>query len=102
MDPGLIRKLVLLEIELDRELKYNNGYRTKNYNNQLRKRGLKAVLNSAHIYHKAVDIRIKNSQERFEVMTAASKVGFPRIGVARTFIHLDVDESKPQETLWLY
>lgn len=100
--PELLRKLVEMEMLLERKVDINSGVRTKRWNNILRKRGLKAVLNSAHIHKYAADIRIHSSQERMEVLEAALEVGFSRIGVGKTFVHVDVDPDKPQETLWTY
>ena len=58
--------------------------------------------NSAHTKGKAVDIRCIDSSNRYKILQAAIQLGFRRIGIADTFIHLDMDESLPQGVIWLY
>lgn len=60
------------------------------------------VANSAHLGGLAVDIRVRNSNERFRMIKALIEVGFTRIGIAKTFCHADIDKSKPANVTWLY
>ena len=46
--------------------------------------------------------RISNSNMRFVVLKALIMAGFTRIGVAKTFIHVDADLDKSQEVAWTY
>jgi len=39
---------------------------------------------------------------RNQLVLAAKKVGFKRIGVGKTFVHLDVDSTKSQYVAWGY
>ena len=48
---------------------------------------------SSHIKGLAVDISAKDSITRFKVLDALIAVGFNRIGIAGTFIHVDLDLS---------
>jgi uncharacterized protein YcbK (DUF882 family) len=75
----------------------NSGYRTHAHNAEVG-----GVANSAHTRGYAADIRIHSSRERFRLVDNALIIGFRRMGVAKTFIHLDDDPSKPPEMLWLY
>lgn len=50
----------------------------------------------------AVDIEAKTKRDRFKTLEFLIKEGFTRIGIARTFIHADLDENKTQEISWLY
>lgn len=60
--------------------------------------------NSAHTTGHAVDIVCKDSSTRERIVSALLRVGFNRIGISPTFIH--VDDSRlsyhPQHVLWLY
>lgn len=56
----------------------------------------------AHTRGLAVDLVCKNSLERLALVKAALSVGIPRIGVAATFIHVDIDPSLTQNVLWTY
>jgi len=50
----------------------------------------------------AADIEAEDSNQRFIILRAAILSGFNRIGIAKTFIHLDNDKSKPPKVGWLY
>ena len=57
---------------------------------------------SSHIKGLAVDISVKDSRQRFLVLDALLVVGFSRIGIADTFIHVDLDYDKSQNVIWTY
>ena len=59
---------------------------------------------SSHIKGLAVDIRFRNNYEKFRIVYGLMMAGFVRIGIneAKGFIHVDLDEDKPQETLFKY
>jgi zinc D-Ala-D-Ala carboxypeptidase len=57
---------------------------------------------SSHIKGLAVDISVKDSRQRFLILDALIAVGFTRIGIAGTFIHVDLDFDKSQNVIWTY
>lgn len=57
---------------------------------------------STHTLGKAVDIRVRNSRERFHILRGLIEAGFRRIGVANTFIHVDSDPVKDKDVIWTY
>ena len=57
---------------------------------------------SSHIKGLAVDIKATNSRQRGLILDALRAVGFDRIGIAKTFIHVDMDMDKDQDVTWLY
>tara|TARA_R110000764_G_scaffold215980_1_gene302797 strand:- start:656 stop:979 length:324 start_codon:yes stop_codon:yes gene_type:complete len=57
---------------------------------------------SSHIKGLAVDIKAKDSRTRGVILEALRSVGFTRIGISKTFIHVDLDYSKSQNVTWLY
>ena len=57
---------------------------------------------SSHIKGLAVDIRARDSSTRGSVLEALRSVGFNRIGIASTFIHVDLDVEKSQNVTWTY
>ena len=62
------------------------------------------VSNSAHKIPtcKAADIKTPTQEIRDALVHAAREVGFKRIGIGSTFVHLDNDETKPQYVAWGY
>ena len=57
---------------------------------------------SSHIKGLAVDIRARDSKTRYLIIDALMHVGFNRIGIADTFIHVDMDYDKSQDIIWTY
>jgi len=57
---------------------------------------------SSHIKGLAVDIKANNSRTRYKVLEALIHVGFNRIGIADTFIHVDDDKQKSSNVIWTY
>jgi len=76
--------------------KITSGYRTADHN-----RKVGGVQNSSHLNGLAADISIGSGQERYIVLNALIKAGFKRLGIAKTFIHCDTDNSKPN-SVWTY
>ena len=77
--------------------KINSGYRTILHNAEIG-----GVENSSHLIGKAADISCTESRQRFVILAALIAAGFTRIGIGKTFIHCDNDESKDQRVQWLY
>ena len=75
----------------------NSGYRTKQRNKKVG-----GVRNSSHLKGLACDIRCVNSNHRYLIVNALLDVGFTRIGISRTFLHVDIDMYKPPNVIWTY
>ena len=82
--------------------KITSGYRVEADIDRLRKQGYKVSLTSSHLKGVAADIACTNSQDRFNIIDALLSVGFSRIGIADTFIHVDIDIDKPLFSIWTY
>lgn len=91
----LIDRLQQLRDVLGRPLKINSAARCAKHNSVIG--GAKA---SKHVLGEAVDIGITSGNEGYTIVKEAMKLGFNGIGVAKTFIHLDVRTGT--EVLWLY
>ena len=50
----------------------------------------------------AVDIAAVGSRRRFRLLAAAIAAGFTRIGIGKSFLHLDNDYKKSQGVIWDY
>ena len=75
----------------------NCAYRSSSWDKSKGRSG-----NSAHTRGKAVDIRCNASVTRYKIVKAALDCGVRRIGIGRTFVHVDTDETKPQGVIWHY
>lgn len=75
----------------------NSGFRTTAYNKKA-----KGALNSAHLRGLAADIAAPEGFQKFRILQAALLMGVRRIGIGSDFIHLDMDFSLPNPTIWTY
>ena len=101
MDSNFLYKLDHARDIAGISFKITSGYRTKEHNESLRDRGYKASPNSSHLIGVAADIAVSGGADRYIILSALIKAGFRRIGVAKTFIHCDTDDSKPN-SVWTY
>ena len=77
--------------------KINSGYRTIPHN-----KNVGGKLDSSHLQGYAADISCTHSQDRSKIIKAALAVGFTRIGIAKTFIHMGNDPQKVPNVIWTY
>jgi len=81
----------------------NSGYRTEEHNAKVGgKPKTQTSKGSSHMYGLAADIRCNNSSDRFELIYLLQEAGFQRIGIANSFIHVDLDFDKSQQVMWTY
>ena len=78
-------------------LHINSGIRCKKYNDSLSD----SVSDSSHLKGIAVDIAIADDYSRGIFLDAVYKIEIHRIGIAKRFIHIDVDKTK-NNAAWLY
>ena len=81
--------------------KITSGYRTSEYNKSLQDKGYKASPNSSHLRGYAADIACTSGSQRWQIINALIEAGFSRIGVAKTFVHVDNDPEK-SSAIWTY
>jgi len=79
-----------------RSIVINSGIRCEKHNGNIG-----ASETSSHIGGWAADLGYNGSGERFQLLNAAFQV-FDRVGIAKTFIHVDVDANKTAGVVWLY
>ena len=97
IDTELIRKLDRVRGKAEIPIVVSSGCRCE-VNNRIA--GGKE--DSAHLTGLAADIRVFSSTTRWKLLTAIFTSGFNRIGIGKTFIHVDIDDSKPEKVIWLY
>lgn len=74
-----------------------SGYRCLKHNEEVG-----GVPSSSHVKGKAADIKAEGSRERFKIVDALLEAGFDRVGIASSFIHVDNDDEKSPEVMWVY
>ena len=98
---GKMNKEFLFKLDEARMLagtpfRITSGYRTDAHNKKVG-----GVKGSSHTKGCAVDIAVNSGLQRSAIVCALAKVGFTRIGIAKTFVHVDLDKEK-QNSIWLY
>tara|TARA_R110001599_G_scaffold343404_1_gene565959 strand:- start:495 stop:866 length:372 start_codon:yes stop_codon:yes gene_type:complete len=96
MDLGFLHKLDEARAIADTPFVITSGYRTPEHNAKVGGR-----IGSSHLKGFAVDISCTTSVQRTAIIQGLIKTGFTRIGIGKTFIHVDLDNNK-QSAIWLY
>lgn len=73
----------------------NSGYRCDEHDKSIGGKG-------NHPSGYAADIMAASSKQRFKILQALLAVGFNRIGIGETFIHVDCNPEKPSGVIWSY
>ena len=99
---GLMNREFLMKLDTAREMAdtsfvITSGYRTKEHNTRVG-----GVSGSSHTLGLAADIKCSDSRERSLIVSGLLRAGFNRIGIANTFIHVDLDTNKKQNVIWTY
>lgn len=97
IDRDLVELLQQIRSALGAPLTITSGCRCEEHN---AKSG--GAVTSAHVSGHAVDIACKDGHLRFRLLWLAIKAGIRRIGLHKTFIHLDNHPTNPQEVVWFY
>lgn len=97
--PKLLQMLDSMRYHAGCAIPLSSGYRCESYNAQVG-----GSPTSSHLKGLAMDIRVpeNDSYLRYHYLRAAIASGFTRIGLGKGFMHLDVDDSKSCEVIWIY
>lgn len=91
----LATNLQVLRDVLKRKITITSGYRSPSHNEALRKKGIKAAKNSAHLTAKAADIKVEGLTPRqvkiqIEELIKRGMMKNGGIGLYATWLHVDV------------
>ena len=81
---------------LGKSIRINSGIRCIRHNGNIG-----ASETSSHVDGWAADLQTKGSAARYEMLKAVMQV-FDRVGIAKNFIHVDVDATKTAGVVWTY
>lgn len=96
MDANFLHKLDKARSIAGLPFKINSAYRSPEHPLSIKNPS------SSHIKGLAVDISVTDSRTRFIIVDALIKAGFNRIGIADSFIHVDLDLDKSNKVIWTY
>lgn len=93
----ILRDYIWMSTGTELPIVIRSGCRCAEHNR--RSKGKKS---SAHLTGEAADIKCYDSRTRYLLLNAAIRNGFTRIGVGKTFIHLDISATLDDKVTWLY
>lgn len=96
MQPSFMRLLDEARHIAGVPFKINSAYRSVAYEKEKGRKGT-----SSHTLGFAVDIQCLSNSTRCRILYGLISVGFNRIGIGATFIHVDMDPNK-LPAVWLY
>jgi uncharacterized protein YcbK (DUF882 family) len=96
MDKDFLKKLDKIREDFGKPLRVNSGYRSMEHNLKVGGR-----VGSSHLKGIAVDLLCIHSGDIDLLLNAIYKNGINRVGIGKTFIHIDTDQDKPA-ACWLY
>jgi uncharacterized protein YcbK (DUF882 family) len=99
MQPEFMAKLQLLREKYGRPIRITSGYRHWTHPVEARK----GHTTGEHTRGTCADIACTSGAERYKIIQLALGLGFPRIGIAKNFIHLGIGGAGlPSPTIWDY
>ena len=95
MDAKFLQMLDNARAKANVPFRITSGYRSEEHNKKVG-----GVQNSSHLRGYAADISI-TKETGMQILSALIEAGFRRVGIAKTFIHIDNDPEKPNR-VWTY
>lgn len=97
MQHAFLLKLDMIRGNIGRPITITSGYRTEQHN-----REVGGVDSSSHTKGLAADISCRDNQLRMLIVKRAIDIGINRIGIGKSFVHLDIDPDLPPWRIWVY
>ncbi|NGZ03326.1 MAG: peptidase M15 [Nitrospira sp. WS238] len=99
LHPDLLAVLTELERRMGFELRIDSGYRDPTHNEDVG-----GVEGSEHTHDpaEAADVFCQRSNTRYKMVRALVEMGVRRIGIGKTFVHIGISSSHPQDVCWHY
>lgn len=97
MDEEFLGEQKFIQKLCGRKFRITSAFRTVAYEKSKGRSG-----RSAHCLGKAVDISTTDSKSRYVVVAALLHAGFNRIGIGKTFVHVDDDLKRAHPVIFHY
>lgn len=97
LNPSVVDALIMAQKYAGFQFTITSAFRSQAYE---RSKGRKGT--SSHCKGLAVDISTRDSHTRYKVLLSLAFAGFSRLGVGKTFIHADMDETKAHPIIFHY
>jgi zinc D-Ala-D-Ala carboxypeptidase len=99
MQPEFMAKLQLLREKYGKPIVITSGYRHWTHPVEAKK----GHTTGEHTRGTCADIACTSGADRYQIVRLALQLGFPRIGIAKSFIHLGIGGAGlPSPTIWDY
>lgn len=99
MQHEFMELLQKLRVAYGKPMQVTSGFRSKKHPIEARK----THSNGEHTQGNCADIACNNSSDRFTLIKLALELGFTRIGIANSFIHLGIGgKNLPNNVIWDY
>lgn len=96
INPVLVERLQEARTDYGSPMVLTSGLRCKKFNSKQN-----GSPNSSHLWGEAVDVAMNDPILRYRMVQIFQKY-FKRIGIAKNFIHVDVDHMKIHPCIWTY
>lgn len=97
MDPRFLAQLDQVREVAGIPMVLNSAYRSPEWELKHGRAG-----SSAHCQGRAVDVRCNSYRNRFRIVRAALACGIRRIGIGKSYVHLDASTTHQQDVIWDY
>ena len=97
MDADVLQMIDQARTIFGKPIRVNSGVRSVAQNDRIGR-----SKSSSHLKGYAIDVSCDNSADRFRLIEILLLVGFNRLGIAKTFIHVDNDPNKSKNVIWVY
>lgn len=99
MKPEFMKKLQELRIAYGKPMTITSGYRDITHPVEAKK----GHTTGEHTLGTCADIQCMSGLDRYRIVQLALQLGFPRIGIAKTFIHIGIGgQNLPSPVIWEY